>query len=79
MIRDGRLTFDQAVDFDQALSFAAPEVFDPVVKVAPVIISSAPTPRGPFDWRSPCGAAPGGLFTSLQHDSADQSEDRRGN
>jgi hypothetical protein len=47
VIREGRFSFDQALDLDQALSFTVPDVFDPAVTVPSIVTSSAAPACGP--------------------------------
>jgi hypothetical protein len=74
VVRDGRFSFDQAVDLDQVLSFTAPEVFDPAVPVTPIVASSFSRPLVPPASAYPCAPpAQGGgtVFLAASHERCD--------
>jgi hypothetical protein len=62
IIRDGQFALDQPVDLTQSLSFAAPEVFDPAISVAPVV-ARANWPDGDGMFVRPVAFAPAGPVT----------------
>ena len=61
IVRDGEFTLEQPLDMTQALTYTVPEMFDPVMPVKPIAVSSRGGTSESFAYGGSCAPARGGV------------------